>query len=168
MGLPSGFEWEQDALGCIYGRMRPCAEPYRAWQTFTFTARDGRDRECDLLIAMTSGLYLVEIKSHPGRATDNGSLRSFRGSDRTHTIEDPQHLTGVTCKGLKDQLGWVRREPHIRPQDLPIPFVKPVIFLSGPMSHGEFDNVQWLNVCGRDELTGGEDALLLAPTRRRR
>jgi hypothetical protein len=29
----------------------PDAEPYRAWQTFTFTASSGHVREVDLLIA---------------------------------------------------------------------------------------------------------------------
>jgi hypothetical protein len=42
----------------------PDAEPYRAWQTFTFTAQDGHIREVDLFIVTPGGLFLVEIKSH--------------------------------------------------------------------------------------------------------
>ncbi|MFE2564337.1 NERD domain-containing protein [Streptomyces mirabilis] len=63
---PSPYPWEQDALDHVRHLM-PRAEPYRAWSTFSFTAQSGRVNECDLLIAVPAGLFLVEIKSHPGQ-----------------------------------------------------------------------------------------------------
>jgi hypothetical protein len=39
-GPKSSFPWEQEALDYIRGLM-PDAKPYRAWQTFTFTAASG-------------------------------------------------------------------------------------------------------------------------------
>ena len=69
--LRSDFPWEEDALRHIRNHM-PSAEPYRAWQTFTFTAQSGHVREVDLFIATPAGLFLVEIKSHPGRAVNQG------------------------------------------------------------------------------------------------
>src|ERR1022692_3017544 len=66
-GPRSDYPWEEDALRHIRDQM-PSAEPYRGWQTFTFTARSGHVREVDLFIATPAGLFLVEIKSHPGRA----------------------------------------------------------------------------------------------------
>lgn len=58
----------------------PDTEPYRAWQTFTFTAI-GHVREVDLFIATPGGLLLVEIKSHPGTATNDGSTWLIRDGD---------------------------------------------------------------------------------------
>src|SRR5689334_6839404 len=83
----SPYPWEQDGLDHVK-RLMPNAEPYRAWATFSFTAQSGRINECDLLIAVPAGLYLVEIKSHPGRLENNGSTWNFRGSDRTRTINN--------------------------------------------------------------------------------
>ena len=66
-GPKSDYPWEQQALDFIKDKL-PDAEPYRAWQTFTFTTNHGHVREVDLFIATPGGLFLVEIKSHPGRA----------------------------------------------------------------------------------------------------
>src|ERR1700731_2725530 len=60
-GQKSSFSWEQDALDHIRAQM-PEVEPYRAWQTFTFTADRGHGREVDLFIATPAGLFLVEFK----------------------------------------------------------------------------------------------------------
>lgn len=62
---PSPYAWEQEALDHVR-RLLPAAEPYRAWATFSFTAHSGRINECDLLVAVPAGLFLIEIKSHPG------------------------------------------------------------------------------------------------------
>jgi hypothetical protein len=86
------------------------AEPYRAWQTFTFTAASGHVREVDLFIATPGGLFLVEIKSHPGVATNNGSTWLFRDGSTTRTIENPLHFTDLKCKELKSQLEKAARE----------------------------------------------------------
>lgn len=147
----SGYRWEQEALDYLRAKMAECGDPYHAWQTFTFTARSGQVRECDLLMATPSGLYLVEIKSHPGRATNDGSVWTFRG-DRTRTIDNPLHLTDLKAKELKGQLKWARDKLGIRPGDLRIPFVQPVVFLADPSLRCAFDEVQRLNVYGRDEL----------------
>ncbi len=40
VGPKSDFPWEEDVLQHIRDQM-PDAEPYRAWHTFTFTARTG-------------------------------------------------------------------------------------------------------------------------------
>ena len=88
-GPKSDFPWEEDALQHIRDQM-PDTEPYRAWHTFTFTARSGHVRELDLFLAAPGGLFLVEIKSHPGRATNNGSTWLIR-DERVRTIENPLH-----------------------------------------------------------------------------
>ena len=100
-GPKSDFPWEEDALKHIRDQM-PDAEPYRAWQTFTFTAPSSHVREVDLFLAAPGGLFLVEIKSHPGTARNNGSTWVFRGDDRTRTIENPLHFTDSKSKDLKE------------------------------------------------------------------
>jgi hypothetical protein len=97
-GWKSDFPWEEDALRHIREQM-PDAEPYRAWQTFTFTAGTGHVREVDLLIATPGGLFLIEIKSHPGRATNNGATWLFR-AERTRTLENPLHFTDLSTFAL--------------------------------------------------------------------
>jgi serine/threonine protein kinase len=126
----------------------PETDPYRAWQTFTFTAKSGHVREVDLLIAAPAGLFLIEIKSHPGRATNRGGAWTFRG-DRTRTIDNPLHLANLKAKELKEQLRWAARDRRIR-----IPFVQEAIFLSAPDLRCEFDDVQKIMVFGRDGLEG--------------
>ena len=86
-GPKSDFPWEEDALQHIRDQM-PDAEPYRAWQTFTFTAPSGHVREVDLFLAAPGGLFLVEIKSHPGRPPTTappGSSAATTGPERSRT-----------------------------------------------------------------------------------
>ena len=115
-GQRSAFSWEQSALEHIKAQM-PNAEPYRAWQTFTFTAASGHVREVDLFIATPGGLFLVEIKSHPGTATNDGSTWLFRDGDKIRTIENPLHFTDQKAKELKSQLEKAARK--LRHQDPP-------------------------------------------------
>jgi serine/threonine protein kinase len=148
-GPRSDFPWEEDALRHVHDQM-PTAEPYRAWHTFTFTARTGHVRELDLLIAAPGGLFLVEIKSHPGHAANRGSTWLFRGGDKLRTIENPLHLTDRKCKELKAQLEWAAHELglHIR-----LPYIQPAVFLSAPDLRCDFDEVQRTHVYGRDQLS---------------
>jgi hypothetical protein len=81
----------------------PEAEPYRAWATFSFTAQSGRVNECDLLVAVPAGLFLVEIKSHPGELRNTGSTWNFRGDDRVRTINNPLHFNDLKSKELRSQ-----------------------------------------------------------------
>ncbi|MFJ4126219.1 BREX system serine/threonine kinase PglW [[Kitasatospora] papulosa] len=110
----SAFSWEQDGLDHLR-QLMPKAEPYRAWATFSFTAASGRTNECDLFIAVPGGLYLLELKGHPGRVVNHGDTWQFH-SDRVRTLKNPLHLTDLKCKELKGQLerappapwAWIR------------------------------------------------------------
>ena len=62
----SSFSWEREALQFVRDRF-PQHEPYRAWSNFEFIADDGSINEVDLLIFSPVGLFLIEIKSRPGR-----------------------------------------------------------------------------------------------------
>ncbi|MET7352948.1 BREX system serine/threonine kinase PglW [Streptomyces mirabilis] len=162
----SPFPWEQDALDHIK-RLVPQTEPYRAWATFSFTASSGRVNECDLFIAVPRGLYLVELKAHPGRLVNSGSTWSFHGGDKTRTISNPLHLTDLKSKELKGQLEWAARKLYPR---LRIPRVEPAVFLSDPGLVSELDEVQRIRVYGRDgsasNLPGIWQGLLGTPPQR--
>jgi serine/threonine protein kinase len=150
-GQRSAFSWEQSALDHIKGQM-PDAEPYRAWQTFTFTAASGHVREVDLFIATPGGLFLVEIKSHPGTATNNGSTWLFRDGDKNRTVENPLHFTDQKAKELKSQLEKAARKLHVRD---PLPRVEAVVFLSAETLKSRLDEFQRQRVYGRDKLESG-------------
>jgi len=164
---PSPYPWEQEALDHVR-RLMPAAEPYRAWATFSFTAQSGRINECDLLIAVTGGLYLVEIKSHPGRLVNSGSTWQFHGSDRLRTINNPLHLTDLKSKELKSQLLWAARKLGVSERS--VPRVEPAVFLSSPDLVSRLDEIQRIKVYGRDDGAGGlpriwQDFLRLPPDR---
>ncbi|MBD0735473.1 serine/threonine protein kinase [Streptomyces sp. CBMA29] len=163
---PSPYPWEQDALDHVRALMPP-AEPYRAWATFTFTAQSGRINECDLLVAVPAGLYLVEIKSHPGRLENRGATWNFHGPDRMRTIKNPLHFTDAKSKDLKSQLQWAARRLRIRG---PLPRIEPAVFLSATDLDSRLDEVQRLRVFGRDDGASRlpriwQDFLGLAPER---
>jgi serine/threonine protein kinase len=145
----------------------PPTEPHRAWATFSFTALSGRINECDLLIAVPAGLYLVEIKSHPGKLTNSGATWSFRGQDRVRTLTNPLHFNDAKSKDLKSQLQWAARKLNIRG---PLPRVEPAVFLSAPDLESELDEIQRIRVYGRDDGGSGlpriwQDFLGLPPDR---
>lgn len=162
----SGFAWEQDGLDHIRHLM-PRAEPYRAWATFSFTAASGRINECDLLIAVPGGVYLLELKGHPGRVVNHGDTWQFH-ADRVRTLKNPLHLTDIKTKELKNQLERAARACSDDPRD--VPFVKPAVFLHGAGLISELDEFQRTGVYGLNDGSSGlakiwDDLLGLPPER---
>lgn len=146
----------------------PEAEPYRAWATFSFTAQSGRVNECDLLVAVPAGLFLVEIKSHPGELRNTGSTWNFRGDDRVRTINNPLHFNDLKSKELRSQLQWAARKLYRG--DRMVPRIEPAVFLSAPDLVSHLDEVQRIRVYGRDDGASGlariwQDFLGLPPDR---
>jgi hypothetical protein len=130
----------------------PATEPFRAWATFQFTAASGRVNECDVLIAVPGGLYLLELKGHPGRVVNHGDTWQFHG-DRLRTLRNPLHLTDLKAKELKGQLERAARTLGLGPRD--VPFIKPAVFLHDPGLVSELDEFQRTSVYGRNEGTSG-------------
>ncbi|GAB2500634.1 BREX system serine/threonine kinase PglW [Nocardiopsis aegyptia] len=166
-GRPSEFPWEQAALEHIREKF-PTAGNYRAWTGFTFTARNQRIRECDLFAVTPTGAYLVEIKSHPGRAVNRGSEWTFVDRDgHRRTFSNPLHLTDLKAKELRNRLEWAVKKLGLR--NVRVPFIEAGVFLSAPDLRCEFDEVQQANVYGRNGLTdqtglpGVSDGLLDVP-----
>lgn len=147
----SGFRWEQEGLEHVR-QLMPAAEPYRAWATFRFTGVTGRVNECDLLIAVPGGIYLLELKGHPGRVVNRGDTWQFH-DDRVRTLRNPLHLTDLKAKELKAQLQRAARGAGI--PEAKIPYVKPAVFLHDPGLVSELDEFQRVSVYGRNDGTSG-------------
>ncbi len=140
-GERSKFPWEQEGLDHIKNALDAHRVPYFARQCFSFTGPNGAVRECDLLIAVPAGFFLLELKAHPGKARNFGQTWSF---DRNRTISNPLHLTDQKAKELKGQLKRVLG----RDKD-DIPFLEAAVFLSAPDLVCEFDEIQRAKVYGR-------------------
>ncbi|WP_354699042.1 serine-threonine kinase [Paraconexibacter sp. AEG42_29] len=127
---PSEFPWERDALAFLKQRL-PDHEPYRAWANFEFL-QDGAIGEVDVLVVAPKGVFLIEIKSWPGRLEgDAGTWRNTRpGEARARSLDNPLLVTNRKAKRLKSLLGRQRAFRGER-----VPFVSPLIFLS----HEELD-----------------------------
>jgi serine/threonine protein kinase len=152
----SPYPWEQDGLDFVR-RLMPAAEPYRAWATFSFTAASGRINECDLLIAVPGGLYLVELKGHPGsRVINRSDTWQFfpPESRRILTLRNPLHPTEMKCRDLKTRLAWAAKQLRVSQR---IPRIESAVFLSAPGLRSELDEVQRVKVYGRDEECEGLD-----------
>jgi len=121
---PSAFAWEREALEHVKALL-PDAEPYRAWSNAEFVADDGTVNEVDLLVACPRGLFLVEIKSRPGRLAGDAGTWTWRGA-RTRTEDNPLLLTNRKAKKLKSML-----ERAARPRGTRVPFVQAVVLLHG-------------------------------------
>ncbi|MFB7554491.1 BREX system serine/threonine kinase PglW [Streptomyces brevispora] len=162
----SGYQWEQEGLDHVR-QLMPQVEPYRAWATFQFTGASGRVNECDLLIAVPGGLYLLELKGHPGRVVNHGDTWQFH-DDRVRTLKNPLHLTDLKAKELKGQLERAARASGVDPRR--VPFIKPAVFLHDADLVSELDEFQRTAVFGRNDgasgLPGIWDSLLGLPPER--
>ncbi|MGW8526183.1 BREX system serine/threonine kinase PglW [Nocardiopsis sp. NPDC055824] len=147
-GKPSEFPWEQSALEHVREHF-PDREPYRAWQGFTFTSRNHRIRECDLFAVTPTGAFLIEIKSHPGRATNRGNDWTF-DHGRRRTVTNPLHLTDQKAKELKGRL--IEAADRLELRNLKVPFIKAAIFLSAEDLVCDFDEIQRVEVYGREDI----------------
>lgn len=121
---PSPFEWEREALGYVRNRL-PDHDPYKAWCNFEFIAQDGTINEVDLLVAAPTGLFLIEIKSWPGRIWGDAGKWRQDHEGRTKVRDNPLLLANRKAKKLRSLLNQHRNKKSAR-----IPFVEALVFLS--------------------------------------
>lgn len=124
---PSEFPWEQEALDHLRQAL-PDHEPYRAWTNFELIADDGSISEIDALVLTSQGLFLVEIKSHPGALSGDAGTWTWRHEGRTRTFDNPRLLADRKAKRLKSRLQRTKAVRKARKGLLP--FVEAVVFLS--------------------------------------
>ena len=121
---PSQYEWERRALDFIRMGL-PNHEPYRAWSNFEFQTSDGAIYEVDLLVLTKQGLWLVEIKSWPGRVRGDTATWTRTHDGRTVTEDSPVLLANRKAKTLVTLL---KSQPAAR--NIRMPWMEAVVFLS--------------------------------------
>jgi hypothetical protein len=129
------FPWEREALSYIRERL-PEQEPFHAWSNFEFVADDGSINEVDLLVVSLYKLYLVEIKSRPGRVSGDAGTWTWNHAGRVYADDNPLLLTNRKAKKLKALLQRQKALHHVR-----LPYVEPVVFLSAPDLHCDLTGV---------------------------
>ncbi len=121
---PSEYAWEREALEVLRAAL-PDHEPYRAWANFEFIALDGSINEVDLLLTTPRGVFLIEIKSHPGRIGGNAGRWVWYHDGKRRVFDNPRPLAHRKAKKLAALLKKQRAA-----QKLGIPFIDALVFLS--------------------------------------
>ena len=123
-GRPTPFPWERQALDLVYKHPSLSdTDPHQAWELHElYDPSSGRLYEIDLLFLSRQGLFLVEIKSHPGVLTGDIVDWTITDGGRRRTIECPYPGANLKAKVLGDLLE--RQLGHERP------YVHAAVFLS--------------------------------------
>lgn len=148
---PSRYPWEREALDLIQQWM-PKREPYHAWSNFEFIADDGSINEVDLLISTPQGLFLVEIKSQPGRLTGDAATWNWHDPDgRIHTTDNPLIAANTKAKKLQSLLSRTRSARQAK-----LPYIEPLVFCSAANLQCDLSDRARARVCLRDRAAAGD------------
>lgn len=163
--------WERAAIDFVLGEL-PDLDPFQAWPLQDFSDfGSGRLYELDLLILGRRALYLIEIKSWPGRV--EGDIRDWRISfeGRLRFEENPYYLTNTKAKVLASAL---KRKLDYPDNQL---WVEPLVFLSHeqidvqPLAEGALSHVvtrgNLLKALTHDEYPGSGASHRRPPVNRR-
>ena len=121
----SSFDHEREALAFLRRGLRD-QDPNRGWSNFEFVTRNGSLYEVDALVVTDAGLFLVEVKSHPGEIGGDGGTWQWAPPDRgrLQTFDNPRLLANRKAKHLADLLGrtnawrgYRRTHPTAKPPD---------------------------------------------------
>lgn len=106
-GRPTPFPWERRALDLVYAHSSLSdSDPHQAWELHElYDPASGRLYEIDLLFLSRQGLFLVEIKSHPGVLTGDIVDWTFTENSRRRTIDCPYPGANLKARVLGDLLG---------------------------------------------------------------
>jgi serine/threonine protein kinase len=118
-GSASEFPHERQALAYLRNGL-PNHDPYRSWSNVEFIDSNGRLNEVDAIVVTPKGLFLIEIKSWPGKLFgDSLTWRTERGQK-----DNPYRLANAKAKRLKSLMdrNW--------PNKHKVPFVEALVFLS--------------------------------------
>ncbi len=141
----SAHTHEREALEYLREGL-PDSDTYRAWTNFSFLADDGTTNEVDALIITPQGIFLVEIKSHPGSLHGDRGLWTFEFPDgRSRSIDNPIYLADLKAKRLKSLL---MKQKTFQPGQTP--YIDSLIFLSHPTLSVRIDPSDRIRMCQRD------------------
>ncbi|MCC6436028.1 MAG: NERD domain-containing protein, partial [Acidimicrobiales bacterium] len=155
----SAFDHEREALAWLRRELKD-QDPNRGWSNFEFASRNGSLYEVDALVLTAAGLFLVEVKSHPGEISGDGGTWQWAPPNRgrLQTFDNPRLLANRKAKHLADLLGrtgaW-RAYRHAHPAAR-APYVQEAVFLSDPDLRITLSPPGRFQVFGRDAAPGEE------------
>jgi len=138
---------EQEALQFAIEQL-PSTEPYTLWGLIELVEpTTGRMYEIDMLVLGYSALYLVEIKSGPGKY-EGDQVDWYRTAPEqpSRWMDPPLRLANLKAKILKGRLRSKMRHPDRAPR------VEPLIFLSHPETDVRLSTEGRLGVVTRKDL----------------
>ncbi len=141
----SQYSWERDALEFMRSRF-PAHEPYQAWSNFEFIAADGSINEVDVLVFSRQGLFLIEIKSRPGRLSGDAGTWTWKTDGKLVTIDNPLIATNTKAKKLRSLL---ERQKVFR-NNVRLPFIEALVFCSATDLRVDLQGMGGHRVCFRD------------------
>jgi hypothetical protein len=96
--------WEREAIEFLKQAL-PDSEPYRLWALVDLVDPTGRRHEIDALVLGYHALYLVEIKSHPGKISGDAIDWVFElPGGRRSLRENPMKATALKARVLASML----------------------------------------------------------------
>lgn len=122
----SGFSWEREALDWLREQL-PDRDPWHIWTNFEFIDDQGKVNEIDALALTPAGLFLIEIKSRPGKVTGDSHTWTWSSDRSERSVDNPLLLTDRKAKRLASLL---RRQSAVVKAKIRLPFIEPVVFLS--------------------------------------
>ena len=147
----SRYPWEREAVAFAFDQLRDRGDPFQGRALVELLdPGSGSLYEIDLLLIGYSAIYLVEIKSHPGKIEgDHVDWIWTPPEGRRIEIASPLSLTNHKCKVLRSLL---ERKLGGR-----APWVQPLVFLSDPNLHNGLTGTGRIAVVGR---SGFKDAVV--------
>lgn len=122
-GGETEFPWEREAIDFVLQEL-PDSDPHLAWPLHELLdPGTGRLYEIDLMVLARSGLFLIEIKSHPGVLTGDSQDWTFtESSGRQRHLACPYPTTNHKAKVLASRLSYKLGNER--------PFIQPLVFVS--------------------------------------
>jgi serine/threonine protein kinase len=140
----SRYPWEREAQAFVREGL-PDSDPYAGWANVEFIGDDGTINEIDLLIVSPFGVFLVEIKSHPGTISGDQQRWNWVPPDsKRKQMENPL----LSLKRKRDRLeNLLFRQSAFRNRSRPR--IEPVVFLSSEQLDCQLNPAGRTNVYGR-------------------
>jgi serine/threonine protein kinase len=152
----SPYPWEREALEYIRTNLND-QPPNFGWCNFTFIDELSTVglNEVDCLVVTARGIFLIEIKSFPGKLEgDRGTWTVTSPEGRVKNYDNPLILANLKAKKLKALL---MRQPEFHKQSFGSLYIEPLIFLSNPNLTVALAPTEQTGLCWRSQNEKGNE-----------
>ena len=147
----SDYTWEREALE-FARQLLPDHDPYRAWANFEFIAQDGSINEVDLMVLTPKGMYVIEIKSHPGVIGGDAANWVWEKPQGGQKIFDNPRL--LARRKAQKLASLLKLQPSFHRSKEAVPFIDALVFLSAENLIIKLEGNARQGVVNRQELLG--------------